>query len=295
LFPHHDDTFLQALYDFVPSSMEATHQMHALCLDDICGGEPLHMIARKPTVKMPAIGEQELCECPTNSTGLLTDVSHSSSKCNRPIGHVPFTKDDLVTATITAFQYLEDREFPDAPYPHDEDVSMRNKAHIHGPKCTQFPVLPFVCIKIAGYTQGIHMSFKIPCVTELFALSLTVYGMLTPLPFDRGKMISNLSPSYPYAASLQIPSRSYQASLVHSSLPPWRAVKCYCAHVIPYGLWGVSSLWGVTTRISSTLHEPLPSTVSTCTLTLPECGSPKNPMFYLLQAQVILSWKYICF
>jgi len=295
LFPHHDDTFLQALYDFVPSSMEATHQMHVLCLDDICDGEPLCMIARKPTVKKPAIGEQELCECPTNSTGLLTDISHSSSKCNWPIGHVPFTKDALVTVTTTVFQDLEDREFLDAPYPHDEDVPMRDKAHTHGPKRTQFPVLPLVCINAAGYMQGIHMRLKIPCVTELFAPSFTVYGMLMPLPFDRGKMVSNLSLSYLYAASLQIPSRSYQASLVHSSLPPWRVLECYCSHVIPYSLWGVSSLWGVTTCICSTLHEPLPSTVSTCTLTLPECGSPKNPTFYFLPFQVILFWKYICF
>jgi len=74
------------------------------------------------------------------------------------------------------------------PYtPHDEDISMSDKAHIHDPKCTQFPAHPFVCIKVASYMQGIHMSFKIPCVTELFALSFTVYGMLTSLPFDRGR------------------------------------------------------------------------------------------------------------
>jgi len=47
----------------------------------------------------------------------------------------------LVTATIIVFQDHEDGEFLDAPYPHDEDIPMRDKAHIHGPKCTQFPVL----------------------------------------------------------------------------------------------------------------------------------------------------------
>jgi len=139
------------------------------------------------------------------------------------------------------------------------------------------------------------MSFKIPCVTKLFALSFTVYGMLTPLPFDRGKMISNLSPSCLYAASLQIPSRPYQASLVHLLPPPWRALKCYCSHLIPYGLWGVSSLWGVTTRISPTLHEPLPSTVSTCTLTLPECGLPQESHILFLTSSNHFIWKYICF
>jgi len=117
MFPHHDDIFLQALYDLVPSSMEMTQEMHVLFPGDFSDGEPLSMIARKPTGEKPAIGEQDLCGCPKNSSGLLTDVSHLSSKCNRPIGHVFFTKDALVTATITAFQDLEDREFLDAPYP----------------------------------------------------------------------------------------------------------------------------------------------------------------------------------
>jgi len=282
LFPHHDDIFLQALYDLVPSSMEMTHRTHVLCPGDFSDGEPSPVIATKPTVKKPALGEQELCRSPKNSTGLLSDVSHSSSKYYQPIGDV------LVTVTTTAFWDLEDGDFPNAPYPQDEDIPVRNMAHIHGSKYTKFPVLPFVCIKVAGYTQGIHMSFKIPCVTKLFAPSFTVYGMLTPLPFDRGKMVSNLSPSYLYAASLQITSRPYQASLVHLSLPPWRALKCFCSHVIPY-----SSLWGVTTRISPTLHEPLPSTVSTCTLTLPECGLPQESHVLFLTSSNILPNKMV--
>jgi len=284
LFPHHDDIFLQALYDLVPSSMEMTHRTHVLCPGDFSDGEPSPVIATKPTVKKPALGEQELCRSPKNSTGLLSDVSHSSSKYYQPIGDV------LVTVTTTAFWDLEDGDFPNAPYPQDEDIPVRNMAHIHGSKYTKFPVLLFVRIKVAGYTQGIHMSFKIPCVTKLFAPSFTVYGMLTPLPFDRGKMVSNLSPSYLYAASLQITSRPYQASLVHLSLPPWRALKCFCSHVIPY-----SSLWGVTTCISPTLHEPLPSTVSTCTLTLPECGLPQESHVLFLTSSNHLIWKYICF
>jgi len=115
LFPHHDDIFLQTMCDFVPSSMQMTNQKHVLCLDDFSDGEPLPVIARKPTVEKPAIGEQALCRSSRFSTGLLFDVSHSNCRYNQPIGHVFFNRDALVT--INTIQDLEDREFPDAPYP----------------------------------------------------------------------------------------------------------------------------------------------------------------------------------
>jgi len=88
-----------------------THQMHVLCHDDFNDGEPLPMIARKPTVKKPAIGNQDLYWNPKNSTGLIPDVSHSSSRYNQQIG------DALVAVPTTTFQHLEDREIPDAPNP----------------------------------------------------------------------------------------------------------------------------------------------------------------------------------
>jgi len=83
-----------------------------------------------------------------------------------------------------------------------------------------------------------------------------------------------------HAAWLLIPSRPYQASLVHPPLPPWRASDGYCSNVIPiaYGEWK-TSLWGVTICTSSTLQGLLPNAVSTCTPTLPGCGLPKNPTF----------------
>jgi len=47
-------------------------------------------------------------------------------------------------------------------------------------------------------------------------------------------------PPCPHAASLQISPGSYQASLVHLSLPSSRALEeGYCSHVVPYCLWGV--------------------------------------------------------
>jgi len=84
-----------------------------------------------------------------------------------------------------------------------------------------------------------------------------------------------------HAAWLLIPSRPYQASLLHPPLPPWRASDGYCSNVIPiaYGEWK-TSLWGVTICTSSTLQGLLPNAVSTCTPTLPGCGLPKNPTFY---------------
>jgi len=68
------------------------------------------------------------------------------------------------------------------------------------------PILQFVLIKADGYEQGNHMSLMIPCATKFIALSFTVYGMLALLPFDRGKMVSNLSPLCP----IQSHCRSHQ-------------------------------------------------------------------------------------
>jgi len=92
-------------------------------------------------------------------------------------------------------------------------------------------------IKVDDYAQGFHL-LEILCAAMSIALSYTVYDMLTPLPFDRGKM---LSPHCPHAASLPISPRPFQASLVHLSLPPSRVLEggYYCLwSPIAYG-WGV--------------------------------------------------------
>ncbi len=88
-----------------------------------------------------------------------------------------FTPDslDALAAVYTApIQDLEDREFLDALYPLDEDDSMRDKSYTSGSKYTQFPIPQFILIKM-GFTQGIHMSLNIPCITKPIALSFSVY------------------------------------------------------------------------------------------------------------------------
>ncbi len=233
MFPHHDGIFLQALCELEPSSMEMIHQKHILCLDDFSYGEPSTVISGEK----PAISEQDLSGSLKDSTGLLPNVYHSS-RYNQSKGHVFLTKDALVTVCTTSFQDPEDREFLVGPYPNEGD-SVRDKVHTHGSKYTQFPILQFVLIKADDYEQGTHISLMIPCITKLITLSFTVYGMLTPFPFDRGKMFSSLSLPCPHAASLPISPR-FQASLVHPSLPSSRALEGdYCSHVVPYCLWGV--------------------------------------------------------
>ncbi len=51
---------------------------------------------------------------------------------------------------------------------------------------------PHVLAKVGSYTQDFHC-LKIFYAAKSIALSYVVYGMLTPLPFDRGKMSSSLS------------------------------------------------------------------------------------------------------
>ncbi len=58
MFPHHDDNFLQALCEHVPSSLEMTTQKHVpCCLDDSSDGEPSHIISRQSAVEEPATSE----------------------------------------------------------------------------------------------------------------------------------------------------------------------------------------------------------------------------------------------
>ncbi len=116
LFPHHDDIFLQALYDFVPSSIEMTHQMQALCLDDFCDGAPLSVIEKSPLSRSLLLVNKSCVNIPRILLDccLMYPILVAS---NGPISHVFCTKDSLVTATITAFQDPEDRVFPDALYP----------------------------------------------------------------------------------------------------------------------------------------------------------------------------------
>jgi len=75
----------------------------------------------------------------------------------------------------------------------------------------------YMPMKINGYAQGFQL-LEIFCVTKSIGLLFTVFRMLTPLPFDKGKMVSCLSIFFPHAVSLLIPSKPYQAGLL--SLPP---------------------------------------------------------------------------
>jgi len=50
---------------------------------------------------------------------------------------------------------------------------------------------PHVLVKAGSYAQGIYL-LKIPYAPKLITLSLAVYGMLIPFPFDRGKMVASL-------------------------------------------------------------------------------------------------------
>jgi len=47
----------------------------------------------------------------------------------------------------------------------------------------------YMPMKINGYAQGIQL-LEIFCVTKSIASLFAVFGMLTPVPFDRGKMVS---------------------------------------------------------------------------------------------------------
>jgi len=151
------------------------------------------------------------------------------------------------------------------PLPSDSMAIVRDKTKTLGSNCTWSQVLQINLVKVDGYTkvannapikvdshaQAFHL-LKIFCVTMSIALSFAVYGMLTPLPFDRGKMVSSQSPPHPHAASLPISPRPYQASLLHPSLPLSGVLEeGYSSHVNPYCLWGeVNKIMG-----SSDMHK----------------------------------------
>ena len=77
---------------------------------------------------------------------------------------------------------------------------VRDKAKALGSNCTWSQVFQinlvkvdaytkvanYTPIKVDGHAQEFHI-FKTFCATNSLALSYIVYGMLTPLPFDRGK------------------------------------------------------------------------------------------------------------
>jgi len=93
---------------------------------------------------------------------------------------------------------------------------VKDETQAHGTKYTW----PHVPVKVDGHTQGIHL-LKISCAPKLVTLSFAVYGMLTPLPFDRGKMVSSLSLHCPHIASLPIspwPSSSEPCAPVPTSI-----------------------------------------------------------------------------
>jgi len=169
---------------------------------------------------------------------------------------------------------------------------VKDEAQAHGTKFTW----PHVLVKADSHAQGIHL-LEISCAPKLITLSFAVYGMLTPLPFDRGKMVSSLSPSCPHAASLPISPRSLQANFVHPSLPAWNALEeGYCSHVVPYCLWGV-----VNKPMGSTgMHKPYLAQV----LAYHSAHLHPDPtwMWITQESHVLfptssshLIWKYSCF
>jgi len=252
LFPHHNDSCSQQyLCEVVPSSREV------IFID----GEPLPAITKEPYV-----GESVVCEpaCFGGPKGTIT------SSVGFYLGTYGLTQDPALIASISdgeqtiwenlAAGYAQDvypQVFPDSPFyvsllPSDSiNESMmavvKDETQTHGTKYTWTHVL----VKVGGYTQGFQLT-KIPCATKSIALSFTVYGMLTPLPFDRGKMVSSHSPPYPHAASLPISPRPYQASLVHPSLPPSGTLEGVA--LLPRGV--IISLWEVTTCTSSCCTSP---------------------------------------
>ncbi len=120
-------------------------------------------------------------------------------------------------------------------WPHVLVTAVKDAIQAHGPKYTQSPVFQIDLFEADGYTLGMIDDYmpmktndyakgfpflKIYCVTKSTASLFTVFGMLPPLPFDRGKMVSCLSMFCPHAVLLLILSKPYQVRLVHLSLPP---------------------------------------------------------------------------
>jgi len=80
MFPHHEDTFLQALCELVLSPIEMTCQKHVPhYLDDFGDGELSPVIPKEPTAVEHAIGEPALFGCPKSTTGCSTNTMHSTS------------------------------------------------------------------------------------------------------------------------------------------------------------------------------------------------------------------------
>jgi len=223
-------------------SKETMHHKQVPYHGDCSDGEPLPVI----TVGEPTAGELTVEE----PTAYVPDLFQYPKNATRDNGH-GFMSDN----------HAQDIHPPDLPAPPSPTLllpsSFPNKIRIAvvgdksqalGSNCSWSHVFQtnlgkvdgytknagLMLIKVDDYTQGFHL-LEIFCAAMSIAMSSTVYRMLTPLPFGRGKMVSNLSPPCSHAASLPI-----LISLVHPSLPLSRALEeGYCSHVVHYCLWGV--------------------------------------------------------
>jgi len=243
-----------------------------MCFSD---GEPLPATTKEPYVGESIIGEPDCFRSPkgptTGSTGFYLDTYGLTQEpaLIAPMSDgliAPMSDGEQIIWENLGAGYAQDaysQVLPDPPpyvsllpsdSPNETMMTVAKDAtQARGTKYTWPHVLHIDLVKIDGFAQGIH-PLRISCTTKLITLSLAVYGMLTPFPFDRGKMVS---PFCHHACSYAYLIRLYQASLMHPSLLLWKVFEeGYYYQVLPYCLWGVIvCIWGVTTCIGSILYK----------------------------------------
>jgi len=163
------------------------------------GGPSLVIIVGEPTDGEPTFGEPatgvpDLFQCPKNTRdngqGFIFD------------DHAQDVHLQVLPAPPSSIFLL-----PDDPPNEIMMAVVKDETQAHGSKYTWHQVLLIDLVKVDGNVQSFHLT-KIPCATKSIALSFTVYGMLTPLPFDRGKMVSGLSLPCYHAGSFAYPIKA---------------------------------------------------------------------------------------
>jgi len=217
LFPHHNDDYpWQYLCELVPSSRKM------IFID----GEPLPVTTGEPYVEEESVAGEQACfrdpKCTiTGSAGSNLDtyglnqdpalIALSTSTCD---GVQTF----LENLAAGYAQDVNPQVLPDPPsyvslLPSDS-ISESTMAVLKDETqaCGIKYIWPHVLAKVGSYTQDFH-HLKIFYAAKSIALLYIVYGILTPLPFDRGKMNYSLSPPCHHAGSFAHPIKPLLSKL----------------------------------------------------------------------------------
>jgi len=231
LFPHHDDSCSQQfLCEVEPLSREV------IFID----GEPLPATTKEHYVGDSTIGKPDCFEDPKdtitssggfylNTTGLNRDPALIALSTSTSDGEQTILENIAAGYTQDVYpQALPDPPpyIPPVPSNSPNETMMavaKDATQACGTKSTWPHVLHIDLVKIDGFAQGINPLW-ISCTTKLITLLLALYAILTPFPFDRGKMVSSL-PLLPLCSLIADPIKALSSKPYASISTPMEGIR----------------------------------------------------------------------